>query len=439
MGRQTVFGFTLERTEETLTAHGGLALLAEFNHGLGVCGLTDRYLPGPGSNRGYAPSVFVDRLILLLQAGGQCLEDLRELTREAGLLRLLGRAGVPDPDTVGDWLRRMGDPQTGHAGLVGLGQVRDALTARLLRRDGHTTYTLEADATLIEGEKRDAQWSYTGVRGYMPMLGFLWETPVCLVDEFREGNVSPGAGQLEFYRQCRARMPLGKRLARYRADSASYQAALINELEADHVQWAITADQDVAVKAVIAGVPTEAWQEPEKGCGYQVAEGVHTMNQTKAAFRLSIKREERSQDDLFEQTTGPYAYHVVASNWPQEEKTAHEVLRWHNQRGQAENFNKELKHGLGLEQLPCGDSGANAVFFRIGVLAYNLFIGFKRLACPTAWASQTIATVRWKLVQVAGRILRHAGQVVLRLVLEAEALACWRTIRQRCWALSVAP
>ena len=112
---------------------------------------------------------------------------------------------------------------------------------------------------------------------------------------------------------------------------------------------------------------------------------------------------------------------------------------WHNQRGQAENFNKELKNGLGLEQLPCGESWATAVFFRIGVLAYNLFIGFKRLACLAAWASQTIATVRWKLVQVAGRILRHAGQVVLRLVLEAEALACWRTIRQRCWALGVAP
>jgi hypothetical protein len=265
MVRHTVLGFKLERTEETLTAHGGLALLAEFNHGLGVCWLVDRCLPGPGSNRGYVPSVFVDRLILMLQAGGRSLEDLRELRREAGLLRLLDRAALPDPDTLGDWLRRMGDPQTGQAGLVGLGRVRDALSARLLRRDGHTTYTLDADATLIEGEKRDAHWSYTGVRGYMPMLGFLWETPVCLVDEFREGNVSPGAGQLEFYRQCRTRMPVGKRLARYRADSASYQAALINELEADHVRWAITADQDVAVKAVIAGVPTEAWQEPEQG------------------------------------------------------------------------------------------------------------------------------------------------------------------------------
>ncbi|MEO8341803.1 MAG: IS1380 family transposase [Nitrospirota bacterium] len=436
--RHTVLGFKLERTDETLTAHGGLALLAECNHGLGVCGLVDRYLPGPGSNRGYAPSVFVARLILMLQAGGRSLEDLRALRREAGLMRLLDRAALPDPDTLGDWLRRMGDPQTEHAGLVGLGQVRDPLNARLLRRDGHETYTLDVDATLVVGEKRDAHWSDLGERGYMPMLGFVFETPVCLVDEFREGNVSPGTGQLEFYRQGRTRRPVGKRRARYRADRASYQAALSNEVEADHVQWAITADQDVAVKAVIAGVPTEAWQEPEKGCGYQVAEAVHTMNQTKAAFRLSIKREERLQGDLCEKATGPYADHGVASNWPLKEKTAHAVLRWHNQRGQAETFHKELKHGLGLEQLSCGDSGANAVFFRIGVRAYNLFMGFKRLACPAAWASQTIATVRWKLVQVAGRILRHAGRVVLRLVLDAEALACWRTIRQRCGALGVA-
>lgn len=257
-------------------------------------------------------------------------------------------------------------------------------------------------------------------------------------DEFREGNISPGAGQLGFYLACKARMPEGKRMARYRADSASSQAELINELEADQARWAITADQDVAVKAVIAGLAPTAWQEPEPGCGYQVAETVHTMNETTAAFRLIIKREERRQRELFDEATTPYGYHVVASNWPAEEKTAHEVLVWHNQRGQAENFHKELKHGLGLEQLPCGEFGANAVFFRIGVLAYNLFLGFKRLACPAAWAPQTIATIRWKLVQVAGRIVQHAGQMVLKLRVEAEALAGFRVIRQRCAALLAA-
>ena len=439
MIRQTVLPFKLERTDETLTAHGGLALLAEYTHALGLRALVDRYLPRPGSNRGYAPSVVVETVVLLLQAGGRTLEDLRELAREEALLTLLGHDAIPDPDTVGDWLRRMGDPQTGQAGLEGLGQVRDALTTRLLRRDGVTDYTLDVDATLVEAEKRDAQWSYQGVKGYMPLLGFLFETPVCLVEEFRDGNVSPGAGHLAFYRACQARLPAGKRIGAYRADSASYQAELINALEADGVRWAITADQDAAVKALLRALPEAAWTEPVPGCGYELAEAVHTMEKTTAAFRLICKRERRRQLALFDEPRTPYVYHVIATNWPAEEQSAQAVLDWHNQRGQAENFTKELKHGVGLERVPCGETWANAVWFRLGVIAYNLFIGFKRLACPATWARHTIATLRWKLVQVAGRIIRHAGQVVLKLVIEVETLALFRGVRQQCWALRAGP
>lgn len=65
---------------------------------------------------------------------------------------LLGRAALPDPDTLRDRLRRMGDSTTGQTELVRLGQVRDILNARLLRPDGHETYTLDADATLVEIE-----------------------------------------------------------------------------------------------------------------------------------------------------------------------------------------------------------------------------------------------------------------------------------------------
>ena len=42
------------------------------------------------------------------------------MRREVGLMRLLGRAALPDPDTLGNWRRRMGDPQTEQAGFVGL-------------------------------------------------------------------------------------------------------------------------------------------------------------------------------------------------------------------------------------------------------------------------------------------------------------------------------
>jgi hypothetical protein len=373
----------------------------------------------------------------MLQAGGQSLEDLRELEQEAALMRLVGRDLLPDPDTVGDWLRRMGDPQTDQAGLHGLGQVRDLLNLRLLRQDGIGEYTLDADAMQIEGEKRETTWTYQGVKGYMPLLGFLLETPVCLYDEFREGHVAPASGQLGFYRDCKARMPVDKRIAYYRADSASYQADLINALEADGVYWAITADQDRAVKEAIGNIPEADWKEPTVGCGYEIAETVHTMARTHKAFRLIVKRELRRQVDLFQEDR--YFYHAVAvaSNWPIEQKSAQKVLEWHNQRGQAENFLKERKGGFGLDRMPCGQSGAHAVFLRIGVIAYNLFLGFKRLSCPKSWWHHTIATFRWKLIQIAGRIVHHAGQVILKLVLDAEKLRLFRSIRKRCLQLAV--
>ena len=439
MIQQTIFPFKIETTKERLTAHGGLALMAEFNHGIGLRELTDRYLPSPGSNRGFSPSVIVDTVVLMLQGGGRSLEDLRELKNEEGLMKLIGREEIPEPDTVGDWLRRTGDSTRGQEGLKGLDEVRDKINGRILRRDGLKEYTLDADATEIVGEKADALFTYNGNRGYMPMVGYLYETAVCLYDEFREGNVAPAFGQKEFYHQCKQRMPWGKKIGYYRADSASYQADLFNQLEEDGVKYAITADQDKAVKKVIALIGQREWKEPVVGCGYEIAETVHCMNETKKAFRLVVKREIRRQGELFEVKGVPYFYHAVATNWLEEEKNTEEVLKWHNQRGQSENFNKELKIGLGMERMPCGQSYANAVFFRMGVIAYNLFIGFKRLACPESWMKQTIATFRWKMVQIAGRIVKHAGQLVLKLITDLEKLELFRGIRKKSYELSLCP
>jgi hypothetical protein len=431
MIQQTIFPFKIEMTEERLTAHGGLALIAEFNHGIGLRGLTDRYLPAPGSNRGFDPSEIVDAVVLMLQGGGRSLEDLRELKNEEGLMKLIGRDEIPEPDTAGDWLRRMGDPETGQLGLEGLNRVRDKINERVLKKDGIKEYTLDADATEITGEKADAFFTYNGNKGYMPMLGFLYENPVCLYDEFREGNVAPAFGQKEFYLQCKQRMPRGKEIGYYRGDSASYQAGLFNQLEEDGVKYGVTADQDKAVKSAIALIPTGDWKEPVKGCGYELAETVHCMNETKRAFRLVVKREIRRQGGLFEVKGAPYFYHAVATNWLEEEKNTEEVLKWHNQRGQAENFNKELKIGFGMERMPCGQTHANAVFFRIGVIAYNLFIGFKRLSCPESWARHTVATFRWKIVQVAGRIVK--------LMIDLEKVELFKGIRRKSFELSICP
>ena len=332
-----------------------------------------------------------------------------------------------------------GRSEQGEAGLKGLDRVRGKINERILRRDGIKEYTLDVDAMEIIGEKADALFTYHGNKGYLPVAGFLYETPVCLYDEFREGNVAPAFGQKEFYLQCKQRMPRGKKIGYYRADSAPYQAALFNQLEEDGVKYAMTADQDKAVKKVIALIDQAERKEPVRGCGYEIAETVYCMNETKKAFRLVVKREVRRQGELFEERGGSYFYHAVAKNWLEEEKDTEEVLKWHNQRGQAENFNKELKMGLGMERMPCGQSFANAVFFRMGVIAYNLFIGFKRLCCPELWMKHTLATFRWKMVQVAGRIVKHAGETVLKLMIDLEQLELFRKIRGRSFELSLCP
>lgn len=73
MIQETIFPFKIEVTKERLTAPGGLSLIAEFNHGIGLRELTDRYLPVPGSKRGFDPSVMVDMVVLMLQGGGKSL------------------------------------------------------------------------------------------------------------------------------------------------------------------------------------------------------------------------------------------------------------------------------------------------------------------------------------------------------------------------------
>jgi len=111
------------------------------------------------------------------------------------------------------------------------------------------------------------------------------------------------------------------------------------------------------------------------------------------------------------------------------------VLGWHQLRGHFENFFKELKNGVGMEYMPTGDLHANAVFFRVGVLAYNLFVGFRRDLLPDSSQSWSLRTVRWKLLSMAGKIVRHARTIVLKLAVDDGSLEFLSRIRGQCQEL----
>lgn len=392
----------------------------------------ERELPDPGSGRGREGVGYAEPIILMQLGGGRHIEDLRILEGDKGLKKLL-EYEIPSVSATGDWLRRMGDPAKEAEGLKGLERVQIRHLHQVMKREPFSEYTLDLDASAIEADKREARMTYKGFKGYMPLEGYLAENGLKIYEEFREGNESPSKGLLEALKECQRRMPKGKKIKRFRSDSAAYQAEIINHCEQEGIEYTITADQDSAVKKAIGAIPAEDWKPLKDRRGTWIAETVHSMEHTKEAFRLIVLKERELQLDLWGEKPKE-RYHAVAGNFP-EKWDAEKVLEWHNGRGNAENYIKEFKIGFGLETLPCGESYANAVWYCLGSIAYNLFIGFKRLCCPPEWMYHTVATFRWRLFETAARIVKHGREIILKIAGSWEEYTLFREIRENISAL----
>ena len=422
MIRQSVLPFKIEMTRDNITPHAGLALFGEFAVGLGLLESADRYLPKPGSGAGYRASEYIFPLVLTLNGGGRSLEDTREIRDDEGLREILPLEKFPSSDATGDWLRRMGVGD----GLEGLRRVNKRFLRRGMKYDGiRKGYTLDIDATGILAEKESAKMTYKGFKGYMPIVGHIAENGLVLGDEFREGNVPPASSNLEFLKYCERQMPKGKRIKAFRSDSAAYQAEIINHCEGNDIEFAIGADLDEAVLGAISAIPEEDWRPYKNG---NIAETIHSMNKTKKAFRLIVIRRPY-QGNMFSEGDVSLKYAVIATN---RVESSERVVEWYNQRGDcSENRIKELKIGFGMERMPCGQFEANAVFFRIGVLAYNLYRLFILKALNKSWHRHQVQTVRWRLYQIAGKIVFHGGQVFLKV--RRRFCQLFNDVRLRIW------
>lgn len=405
---QRVLPFKLECTNDTITAHAGLIIFGEFIHAMGLPLLIRDKLPKPGSPRGYSPFNFIESLVLMLHGGGRSLEDIRQIKNDSGIQDLLGIDAIPSPDATGDWLRRMGKGP----GRNGLDKVNTACIHRALNRDSQSEFTLDIDATQIIAEKQEAFITYKGEKGYMPIVGHLAENGLVIGDEFREGNVPPAARNLEFIKHCCHKMPKNKKISSIRADSATYQAEVFNWCDQNQIEFAIGGRLDTATMSAINQINDDRW---EAYGDRQISETVHSMEKTEKAFRLIvIKRPVQQTVFDNDQESEPVRRHtVIATN---KTGSIKDIIKWYNKRGDtSENRIKDLKIGFGMERMPCGTFDANSMFFKVGVLAYNLFVLFKLLALPSSMKRLQVQTVRWVLYQTAGKIVRHAGVICLKV------------------------
>ena len=80
---------------------------------------------------------------------------------------------------------------------------------------------------------------------------------------------------------------------------------------------------------------------------------------------------------------------------------------------------------------PCGRFGANAAWYRMSLLTYNILSAMKWLAVPPPMETARPKRMRFALFSLAGRLVSHAAKLVLRIAREAEALASLITARIR--------
>ena len=91
------------------------------------------------------------------------------------------------------------------------------------------------------------------------------------------------------------------------------------------------------------------------------------------------------------------------------------MVHWYNQRGESsENRLKELRSDFAAARLPCGDLDANAAWLILSCIAYNLF-ALMRMVLPHGWSTARAPTVRLRLYDVAGQIVRHARQWTVKV------------------------
>jgi hypothetical protein len=89
--------------------------------------------------------------------------------------------------------------------------------------------------------------------------------------------------------------------------------------------------------------------------------------------------------------------------------------------------------------MPCAEFEANAMYFSIGVLTYNLMIAKKHFVIQEGMQNCTIATLRWKLVQASAWIANHGNRIRLKIATTIEKFDHYLRMLKRMEAIAVLP
>ena len=425
---------------DKVTPHAGVALLIETGRRSGVIAMAERALPAKTSSQGLRPGEMVEAVVLLSALGGDCLDDLDGLRRDRGLAALTGYT-LPAASTARQWLDRFHDPAVltdrpvqgsfiplETPGLAGLrAAVAHSVHAYVTAVQPDRTVTLDVDAHIVESSKREALPTYTGERGYQPLLVTWAETGMVLADEFRDGNVPASANSKNLVDTAAAALPprADGWAIRVRSDSAAYEYDILDHWAGRGWTFAVSADMSPQLRTAMLALPEDAWQpwtEERGGVVREWAEVAYVPSRTvehknQPPYRYVAIRVRQMQGRLFGDGAEAKHFAVVSNDW---ETDGQALLEW--QRGKAgtvEHVNRILKDELAAGVYPSGKFGANAAWLRLQVLTLNLLELLKAAGLEPELRQARPKRLRFAVFTQFGRVVDHARLRIVRVATAA--------------------
>src|SRR4030042_136267 len=489
------FSYECEPKESGMTALAGLPAYLEMAI---VSGLTDsiqRHLKVCNSKgQGWTDTQITMSLILLNIAGGDCVDDLRILEKDEGLVKLLHRVGFtghprkerreqdrrwrkerkrafPSSSVVFRYLsafvnaseeskRAMGQAfiPSANEHLQALGKINPDLLRFAQKRVPQTEATLEIDASIVETTKQDALFSYKGSQSFQPLSVRWTEMDMVAHSEFRDGNVPAGHQNLRVFQATLEVLPQGVQKVYLRSDTAAYQVDLLRycaEGKSERfgvIEFAIGADVTVEFKKAVTEVEEKEWHRLEREIdGRKVDSGQEWAEVCFVPTWAGISKKEPDYrflaiPELLPQKELPGMESQLpfpTMNWGEKryklfglvtnrDMAGNKLIWWSRERcGKGEEMHAIMKHDLAGGQLPSAQFGANAAWWQIMILAFNLNSLMKRLALPAGWESKRLKAVRFGLINLAGRVVSHSRQLYIRLSVSHPAYSIILEVRRR--------